>query len=240
MKTKIVQTKAEQNYKESEPWPNDDSWHTYTYNILHKYVQDRLSGLRLNNSQVILNAGCGKTTYNTKAKMVYMDIIKDYVDLFENYLIGSVEQIPLSDNSMDGIICVGSVVNYVDIQKAISEFSRVLKPHGFLIMEYERSNSAEFLFSKDYAKTVFLQKYKYNNQIHYLWMYNEKFVLKLAEYYGLCCMKKYRYHNVSSLLYRLGMKEESAAELSKFDKLTQPFSYPFAHNEILILTKNHS
>lgn len=87
--------------------------------------------------------------------------------IFENYIIGSVEPIPLPDNSVDGIICAGSVVNYVDIQKAISEFSRVLKPHGFLIMEYERSNSAEFLFSKNYAKIVFLQKYKYNNQIHF-------------------------------------------------------------------------
>ena len=166
-----------------------------------------------------------------------MDIIKEYVDLFENYLVGSVEHIPLPDTSVDCVICVGSVVNYVDIQKAISEFSRILKTNGVLILEFERSNSAEFLFTRKYAKTVFMQTYKYNNQIHYLWMYSEKFVLQLAEYYNFICNKKYRYHSISSLLFRLGISEKKAAKFSKYDNLMQPFSYPFSHNEILILKK---
>lgn len=233
-----VKSTAIENYMNSEPWPDNDIWHAYTHKTLYKKVQDYLHKLQLNKSQVVLNAGCGKTTYSIDATIIHMDIVKEYVDSFKNYIVGSVEQIPLANSSVDCVICVGSVLNYVDIQKAIFEFSRVLKPNGILILEFERSNSAEFLFTKKYAKTVFVQAYQYNNQTHYLWMYNEKFVLQLAQYYKFVCDKKYRYHTISSLLFRLGVREEKAAKYSVLDNLTQPFSYPFSHNEILILKKN--
>lgn len=234
-----VEKMAEENYKKSEPWPDKDIWHTFTYRILHDHVQRHLNKLKLTSTQTVLNAGCGKTTYITDATMIYMDIIPEYVELFKDYLVGSIEKIPLPDNSVDCIICVGSVINYADIQKSFSEFSRILNSNGTLILEFERSNSAEFLFTSEYAKTVFMQRYRYNNQTHYLWMYNERFVIHLAEYYQLSCIKKYRYHCISSLLYRLGFSEDKVARYSKWDRMIQPFSYPLAHNEILILKKTH-
>ncbi len=229
---------AEENYKKSKPWPDNDIWHFYTHRILQKHVQYLLNELHLTDTQVILNAGCGKTTYDTNANIIYMDIIKEYVVSFKNHLVASIESIPLLDNSVDCIVCVGSVINYSDIQKALSEFSRILKPKGVLILEFERSNSAEFLFTKNYAKTVFMQKYYYNNQTHYLWMYNEKFVLQLAKYYKLTCKKKFRYHIISSLLFRLGVSEENAAKYSEFDNISQPFSYFLAHNEVITFRKS--
>lgn len=233
-----IEEAAKENYTQSEPWPNNDIWHTCTYNILNKYVQKYLDELHLSSSQVILNAGCGKTTYKTPCTIIYMDIIEDYVNMFEKYLIASVEKIPMPDSSVDCIICVGSVINYADVQKAIAEFSRILKPGGTLILEFERSNSAEFLFTKKYAKTVFVQKYQYNNQIHYLWMYSEKFLIQLADYYSFICKRQYRFHILSSLLYRFGVSEKRSAKYSKFDDFLQPCSYFFAHNEIVIFEKN--
>ena len=67
-----------------------------------------------------------------------VDIIKEYIDAFENYLVGSIEKIPLQDCSVDCVICVGSVINYVDIQKAIAEFSRILKPNGIVEVQISR------------------------------------------------------------------------------------------------------
>lgn len=235
---KDVENKAKENYGKSEPWPDDDVWHSYTYKILHKQIQDYIDKLQFKNTQVILNAGCGKTTYKTCATIIHMDIIEEYVNLFQNYLVGSIEKIPLQGCSVDCVICVGSVINYVDIQKAISEFSRILKPNGILILEYERSNSAEFLFTKKYAKTIFMQTYQYNNQTHYLWMYDEKFIIQLVEFYKFICKKKYRFHSLSSLFYRFGLSEKKAAKYSKFDDRLQPFSYFLAHNEIFIFEKD--
>lgn len=235
---KDVENTAKENYANSEPWPDGDIWHSYTYKILYRYIQNYLDGLRLEKKQIILNAGCGKTTYKTCAKIIHMDIVEEYIYMFDNYLVGSIEKIPLQDCSVDYVICVGSVVNYADIQKAIAEFNRVLKTNGTLILEFERSNSAEFLFTKKYAKTVFMQTYQYNRQTHYLWMYDEKFVLQLAKYYKFDCKKIYRFHSLSSLMYRFGLPEKEAAKYSKYDSWLQPFSHFVAHNEILILEKS--
>lgn len=235
---KAVENSAKENYSKSQPWPESDIWHFYTYKILYKHIQDYIDNLQLNKTQILLNAGCGKTTYKSCATVIHMDIIEEYINSFENYLVGSIEKIPLRNCYVDCVICVGSVINYVDIQKAMSEFSRILKPNGILILEFERSNSAEFLFTKKYAKTVFMQTYQYNNQTHYLWMYDEKFVLQLAEFYKFRCNKKYRFHSLSSLLYRLGLSEKRAAKYAKFDYWLQPFSRFLAHNEIFIFEKD--
>lgn len=233
-----VEKTARENYNKAEPWPDEDVWHSYTYKILQEQVQNYIDKLKLKETDIVLNAGCGKTTYKTCATIIYMDIIEEYISSFENHIVGSIEKIPLQDSSVDCVICVGSVINYVDIQKAMSEFSRILKPNGILILEFERSNSAEFLFTKNYAKTVFMQTYHYNNQTHYLWMYDEKFVFQLAEFYNFNFKNKYRFHSLSSLLYRLGFSEERAAKYSKFDHWLQPISQFWAHNEIIIFGKN--
>lgn len=231
-----TQKRALDNYSSSEPWPDNDSWHFYTNSILTRKVQELLDHY-CNKHKVILNAGCGKTTYNTSSEIIYMDIVKDYIQNFSNYIVCSIENIPLEDSTVDGIICVGSVVNYTDIQKVLSEFSRVLKENGIIILEFERSNSAEFLLTEKYGKTVFREEYMYNNQNHFLWMYGEKFVENLCDYYNLKCLRKYRFHIFSSLLYRFGLRENKAAKYCLFDNILQPISYPFSHNVILILKK---
>ena len=45
--------------------------------------------------------------------------------------------LPFAENSIDNILCVGSVLNYCDAIAAISEFNRVFKYNGHLILEYE-------------------------------------------------------------------------------------------------------
>lgn len=138
---------------------------------------------------------------------------------------------------MDGIICVGSVINYADAQRSIAEFSRILKAGGFLILEYERSNSAEFLWTPRHSQYLFSQSYHYNGQTHLLWMYSEKHMLQMLDHYQFVVRDQKRLHSLSSLLYRMGISEEHAARYAKFDRLLQPFSKPIAHNQILLAMK---
>ena len=74
-----TQKRALDNYSSSEPWPDNDNWHFWTNKILNRKVQ-KLLDQYCNKWNVVLNAGCGKTTYNTSAKMIYMDIIKEVVE----------------------------------------------------------------------------------------------------------------------------------------------------------------
>lgn len=235
-KEKNVQEKAYENYKNSDPWPSDDYWHDATHSIIENFIGSWVKK-HITEKSICLNIGSGKTKYETKGKLIQMDIIEEYIHDEPNYIVGSLEHIPFEDESVDFIICVGSVLNYCDAMSSIREISRVLKPNGHAIIEFERSNSAEFLFSKNYGSKVFLNKYHYNNQEHSLWMYNEKYIKSLLEFYNLKIESIYRFHILSSILYRIGLDEKKASKYLKFDAFLQSFSYPFSHNVIIEIKK---
>lgn len=221
------------NYSNSTPWPEKDIWHEHTYKAIVTIVEQWLQ--KYTNSQMLLlNAGSGGTEYKTDAKIIHLDIVEKYISQFDDYIVGSVEKIELPNASLDGIICVGSVINYADVQRTITEFSRLLKPNGFLILEFERSNSAEFLWTSQHNKLIFQKEYNYNSQKHLLWMYSERHICQLLEQYGVDIQSIKRLHVLSSLLYRIGLTEEKAAPFSKYDSLCEFISYPLAHNAILL------
>lgn len=235
---KSITTAAFANYSHSAPWPDNDPWHSYTRNKEKSIIEMWLA----NNQSVektVLNAGSGGTEYNLPCcDIIHLDIIREYIDRFERYIVGSIEKIPLPEKSVDGIICVGSVINYADAQRSISEFSRVLRDDGFLILEFERSESAEFLWTGDHGRDIFPKQYNYNGQEHYLWLYSEKHVLDMLRYYGFRVEKRERIHTLSSLLNRFGMSEAKAAAYARRDRAFQIFSFPLAHNVMLFMTKD--
>lgn len=231
-----INQQALENYSNKTPWPEADAWHDKTYQCIYNFVAKQLKNFDRDEA-VILNAGSGGTVYPHKGKMIHLDIIESYVKDFKDYIVASIDQTTLDSESVDIVICVGSVINYADYQKSIKEFSRILKPGGILILEFERSNSGEFLFKKNHNSIIFPQTYYYNGQKHTLWMYNEKNIIKTLKIYRFKTTKKYRFHTMSTLLYRFGMQEKKAAKYLKADKLLAPFSYYLAHNCILISKK---
>lgn len=231
-----INQQALENYSNKNAWPEADAWHAQTYQTIYNFVVKQLKNYDRDNV-LILNAGSGGTVYPHKGKMIHLDIIESYIKNFKYHIVASIDQTTLDDESVDIVICVGSVINYADYQKSLEEFSRILKPDGILILEFERSNSGEFLFNKKHNSIIFPQTYYYNGQKHTLWMYNEKNIIKILKLYGLKTTNKYRFHTMSTLLYRFGMQEKKAAKFLKADKLLAPFSYYLAHNCILISKK---
>lgn len=231
-----VTSKAKENYAQSTPWPESDEWHKYTYLHEKAIVEKWLSRLASNDT-ILLNAGSGGTIYRTKGQIIHLDIIEDYIKSFDRYIVGSIEKIDLPNSSVDGIVCVGSVLNYADVQKAISEFSRILRKDGFFIIEFERSDSAEFLFRKEHHNYVFCKEYMYNGQIHLLWMYSEKHIRQILNQYGLKIKKYERIHCLSTFIIRFGLSEQQAARFCCFDRVLRPLSYSMAHNVLMLGTK---
>lgn len=227
---------AVENYSSSTPWPDEDAWHKYTYLSEKRIIEHWLANVASPN-MIILNAGSGGTEYQTEAAFIHLDIIESYIKNFEKHIVGSVEHIDLPDESVDGIICVGSVLNYADAQRAIAEFSRILKANGFFIVEFERSNSAEFLATSNHGKMLFSKAYNYNGQTHLLWLYSEKHIRQLLAHYNMNISRCKRIHTLSSLLYRFGLSEAKSAPFSYFDNMLQFASYPIAHNVLLFGTK---
>lgn len=231
-----IQKIAIENYSSSTPWPENDAWHKHTY-ISEKKIVEQWLEKASSKTMILLNAGSGGTEYQTQGTVIHLDIVESYIKNCKNYIVGSVDNIDLPDESVDGVICVGSVLNYADAQRTISEFSRILKPNGFFIIEFERSNSAEFFATSNYGKALFSKKYYYNQQTHMLWLYSEKHIRQLLNYYKLKVKHCKRIHTLSSILNRIGLSEKTAALFSCYDSLFQLISYPFAHNTLLFGTK---
>ncbi len=204
-----------------EVWPSDDKWHMYTHNTISKYVYKKIKSYNLNENQLILNAGSGGMTYNIKHNMYHLDIAETKINKFSDWFTGSVEKLPFEDNFFDVCICVGTVVNYCDVRLAIKELSRVLKPNGKLILEFENSRSIEFLFSKSFSKPKGTIKSKYFNEEHIYWVYSQEYIYHLLSKSGLKVLNSESIHILSSFLYRLIPVENFSYRACYFDKLLQ-------------------
>lgn len=217
-------------------WPEGSRWHTYTHNHVTKVVTSYLQH-KVTPQNAILNAGSGGTTYHIQGKIYDCDIVEGKLSQSENPIIASIEDLPCKDDFFDYAICVGSVINYCDAFAAIGEISRVLKPQGQLILEFERSESGEFLFTREYGRSVIPHTYQYNGQQHRLWLYAERYIKDILNCNHLQLIYHERFHTVSGVLSRF-FDDEKIATFSKFDSVVPSFvSRYWTHNTIMIFRK---
>lgn len=220
----------------NEVWPHNNAWYTYLHNKIVNYVEKMLSPYMSENS-VFLNAGSGGSIYNLKGTCYHVDIVANLIQNLSNAYVASVEKLPFKNDTFDSIICVGSVINYCSAFESIMEFSRTIRKNGILIIEFERSQSAELWFSKDFNKQATLQHYNYLNNIHTLWLYSENYVCKVLKEAGFKILNKKRLHTLSAIINRYTHNEIFAGEFGKYDFFLSPLSYLAAHNIIITCKK---
>ena len=215
-------------------WPKQDRWHRHT----KRNIEDKIYEWLVTSPETsILNAGSGGTVYDIEGNITHFDIAENLIKDLPNYVVGSIEDMPFPDQNFDVVICVGSVLNYVQLFPTLNELYRVIKPGGRLILEFERSNSAELWFKKEYGKNCIYRIYQYNGQEHGLWLYSEKFVKQTLETMGLILKRHYRFHNISSILSKFNFHMDTIINSTSLDNITQMLSYFSAHNCIFLFSK---
>ncbi len=112
-------------------------------------------------SSAVLHAGCGSgqvdedickyvritaMDYSVNALNLYKKVNKNNCQL----LYGSIFQIPLPDHSLDGIYNLGVMEHYdeADIKKILSEFKRVLRPEGKVVIFWPPEFGLSVMFMK--------------------------------------------------------------------------------------------
>ena len=152
-----------------------------------------------------------------------MDIAEKTLSAVSNKIIGNVENIPVNDKYFDHIICVGSVINYCDANKVISEFERVLKVGGTLYLEFEPSDSFEYFGSNKYKKSVSMIETDYLKTKHRNWIFSIKYIENLLKSQGFQINKKHQFHIISSIILRITNNYELAAKFVGLDKIIRFF-----------------
>ena len=142
-------------------WDEEDKWHSWTFKRINQYISKVRKQYSNHYSLIILNAGSGGNSYGFDGEtMFHIDIAEEKISTQKNYHVGTIELLPYADKYFDLIICVGSVINYCDPVKVISEFKRVLKTRGELIIEFENSNTLELIGKKTFnAKSVLTETF---------------------------------------------------------------------------------
>ena len=99
-------------YEKTESVWSSSSWYKHSYNYIDNYINNS----EIVKSNYILNAGSAGNAYSLKCRMHHIDIAKNKIENCKEYTVGSIEKIPSDDCVFDGVLCVGSVINYTDAQ----------------------------------------------------------------------------------------------------------------------------
>jgi SAM-dependent methyltransferase len=222
-----------------EIWSKKDKWHWITFKIISHFISKIYPSLTPS-PKAVLNAGSAGNNYCISPELVtHIDLAQTKLENCENAIIGSIENIPKSEETFDLIVCVGSVINYCDPVKAIGEFNRVSRSKAKLILEFENSKTLELIGKRTYGKKTVLTDTFYGNQTERLWYHSESFIREILEENGYEILACKRFHIFSPLLYRLTKKINVSVLFSKVDAIFRliPFLRKNSSNVILVAQK---
>lgn len=221
-------------------WDPSDNWHSYTHKKI-RIILKKLEKKYIAEGATVLFAGSAGNSYSLKAGFeIHLDIAENTLKGIQNSIVGSIQSMPLQSNSVDCIVCVGSVVNYVDLTTAMLEFQRVLKPKGTLILEFEKSDSLEYLWTKHFKKNISLVETFYSNSVERIWVYSYAHFMSQLKQAGFALLEEAHFHIASSLMLRMSSKSDLSSKLSSFDIVLSkiPILKKHSCNVLVILSKN--
>lgn len=224
---------AVRNFYNNTPaiWAPNDQWHQWSYKQIEKY----LSQITFTPQEHILNAGSGGNSYGLICDMIHVDIAEKKLKGIPNAIVSSIESMPFHTSEFDHIVCVGSVINYCDASAAISEFSRVIKQGGKLILEFENSGGYEYCGTSTYRNSANLVTVKFQGEDHNQWLYSLPYIKSLLLANSFAVDDIFAYHICSSLALYLSGDETKAVKYAQFDAVARmlPMMVVHANNFIL-------
>jgi SAM-dependent methyltransferase len=197
-----------------------DPWHAHTRKCLENYLR-KLTPLTQGGKRV-LHIGSAGDDYGLRGTVTcHVDIAEKKLNGIDGGVIGNAHRLPILPNSIDFCTCVGSVINYCRAVEVLLEIAHVLKPGGYLALEFESSESWEYFGSDVFGKGIASTRTFYAADPDCkLWVYSPKFIEKIILKYGLIVKNEERSHILSSLVYRINPNEEFASKFSSLDPIS--------------------
>jgi SAM-dependent methyltransferase len=219
-------------------WAESDRWHKYTSEKIKEFLL-KYTPKYFTKDSYLLNAGSGGNDYGIIYKQMHVDIAENKLKHVDLFTVSDICNLPFTDALFDGCICVGSVLNYCDLIPAIQELSRVIKPNGYLFLEYESSRNFEFLWTEIFNANAAICQTFYQGTKEKLWVYSPRYFNQVINVNNLKIFHIEPFHIASSMIYPILKKEKISSLLSVLDPLLSrfPFVKNYSSNIILICQK---
>ena len=139
----------------------------------------------------ILDAGCGEGRFISQDPQAIIGIdwnaesIKECKSKGYNAMRGDVTALPFEDRSISGIHCSHVVEHFLpsDVHKILSEFDRILKDGGILVIR------SPLLWKKFYSDLTHVRPYNPEAIIHYLSPSNQRTLPHIGQNYEVLALK---------------------------------------------------
>lgn len=221
-----------------DPWPSHDRWSRHTSTNLAALIAEFAT---ISEGKRILNVGSHGNSYGLHAdNQIHLDIAEPSMTGVALAVVGDAETLPFGNEVFDFTLCVGSVINYCSAAAAIAEMGRTLKKSGRLLLEFETSDSLEFMLTPDIGKDVALVRTFYNRMPDRLYVYSCNYISAALRANKMEIDQVRRFHLLSPLAYRLTRSERVASRFARYDNLAQrlPLLGRYSANVTLSAHKN--
>lgn len=134
-----------------------DSFHQWSRQWEYPFVASQVENLiKENPSASLLDAGCGMSFLPyyflqkyTNLQMVVSDMDPELPELYQKtntllntpveFVLADMRNLPFEDSTFDAISCISVLEHTGSYPEIVKEFSRVLKPHGRLLLTFDIS-----------------------------------------------------------------------------------------------------
>lgn len=172
-KNRVVTQDQVTDFYEEMVFPSKTSHKAY-----EELVPTNLNGMKIG------DFGCGQSLFinvfrDLKYDAIFLDISHNALKTIDygKKIRASLTDIPLADNFMDVIFCIGVIHHIPEMEKAISELVRVLKIGGKLYLGVYSNKSLQAQIRKYYDKyynNVSIKRFIYSLTRILIWFKNRK------------------------------------------------------------------
>jgi SAM-dependent methyltransferase len=233
----LIRESAGRLYGKGQPiWDPKDRWNCYKRSIICEFSEQYARPL-FAQAETILDAGCGSERYTWLPRgEIALDRFLGQLQDRARAVVGDLGLLPFKSESIDFVVCVASVLNYVSAVEAISEISRVLRPGGHLLLHYETSTSFEHLLRPRWGNSVVRIDTINSGRDDTLWIYRPSYIAAILANAKFEIKRERAFHIASSFGLRLGFGQQWSARLAGLDRFFYALR-TFADDVIILAEK---
>jgi len=208
-------------YEDPDVWNHFDRWHRVTRQRIGKALH-RLLGSATETLRMV-NVGSGGESYALSADhQFHVDLVIERLPQRRS-MMADIRSLPIVTATADVVVCVGSVINHVDVTLAIAELIRIMRPGGRIILEFDSTDGLNHSFSAAAANDSATLKTFYNRRTVTITEYSRRYVEQLLEAGGVSVDHVVSFHILSAAALAFKVPPSVASFLAHVDWIAVRF-----------------